>query len=130
MARTKLCAGIGSLLINRNFALFWTGRAVSNVGDFVFDTTLILWVATRIANGKEWGPLAVSGVLLAATIPTFAIGPIAGVLADRWDKRRTMLLMDVLRALLVGLLVPLPFLAGRLPLGIQLGAVYSVVLLT
>lgn len=129
MALTRVPAGIERLLINRNFALFCAGRAVSNIGDFVFDTTLILWVATRIAHGQEWAPLAVSGVLLSATIPTFAIGPVAGVLADRWDKRRTMLLMDALRAVLIGLLVPLPLLGSRLTPDIELAAVYCVVFL-
>jgi len=128
------------LLINRRFMLLWSGQSVSAIGDFVFETTLILWIVTRIARGQPWAPLAVSGVLLAASIPIFLVGPIAGVLVDRWDdKRLTMLLMDALRALLIFLLflvslvpgvIPLPFTPhGLLPIAWQLGAIYGIVFL-
>ena len=126
-----------NLLINRNFALLWSGQIISIVGDFVFDTILILWIATLIAQGQSWAPLAVSGILLSASLPVFIIGPIAGVFVDRWNKRRTMLWMDALRAILILLLLlpagilPLPFLvAGRLPIFWQLGLIYSTVFLT
>lgn len=124
-------------LINRNFAFLWGGQAVSNLGDYVFDTTLVLWIAAIIARGQPLAPLAVSGVLFATALPTFFIGPIAGVFADRWaNKRRTMLWMDAARAILIGLLlfatgvVPLPFLfPGGIPVYWRLGAIYSDVFL-
>src|SRR5579883_1476853 len=72
------------LFINRNFALLWSGQSISNVGDFVFDTTLVLWIATIIAKNQSWAPLAVSGVLVATAVPIFLIGPIAG----RSEERR------------------------------------------
>jgi MFS family permease len=122
------------LLINRNFALLWTGGAISVFGDFIFDFTLIVWVTVSLAAHQAWAPLAVSGVLLAVAVPTFVFGPIAGVFVDRWDKRRTMLAMDAIRAMLIGLLVlatnvvPLPFVPdGHIPLAGQLGMLYAVV---
>ncbi len=128
------------LLINRDFALLWTGGALSVFGDFIFDFTLTVWVTVSLAAHQAWAPLAVSGVLLAVAVPTFVFGPIAGVFVDRWDKRRTMLVMDALRALLIGLLVlatnvvPLTFLPflpdGRIPLAGQLGILYAVVFLS
>src|ERR1051326_1821063 len=125
-----------SLFINRNFALLWTGGTVSVFGDFIFATTLVVWISAFLAVHQPWAPLAVSGVLLATLIPTFACGPIAGVFVDRWDKRRTMLAMDAIRSILIALLVlttgivPLPFLpGGRLPLTGQLAAIYSAVFL-
>jgi MFS family permease len=130
-------AGKPGLLINRNFALLWSGQAISMIGDWVFDTTLILWVASKLAVGQSWAPLAVSGVLVATSLPFFLVGPFAGVFVDRWDKRRTMLRMDAARAVLIALLLlttgvlPLPFLAGgHLPLAAQLGAIYTTVFLT
>ena len=124
------------LWINRNFALLWLGQAISYLGDFVFDTTLILWIAARIAAGQSWAPLAVSGVLVAVSVPTLLGGPIAGVFVDRWDKRHTMLVMDALRAVLIGLLlltsgfIHLPFFAGgTLPVAGQLGVIYGIVFL-
>jgi MFS family permease len=118
------------ILINRNFALLWTGGAISYVGDFVFDTTLILWIATQLAAGRSWAPVAVSGLLLAVLVPSLAFGPLAGVFVDRWDKRRTMLAMDALRAGLIASLLIIPALGNRLPVAAQLATVYTAVVLT
>jgi MFS family permease len=124
------------LLIDRNFGLLWVGQSISVIGDFVFTFTLVVWIALGLAKGQPWAPLAVSGVLLAEAIPIALVGPLAGVFVDRWDKRRTMLAVDAVRAVIVaGLLlvsgiVPLPFLpGGRLPLLWQLGAIYATVFL-
>jgi MFS family permease len=124
------------VLINRNFALLFGGMAVSLLGDFVFNTTLIVWIAVDLARGQTWAPLAVSGVLIAATVPILLVGPLAGVFVDRWDKRATMRRAALLQAVVVSLLlvasgaVPLPFVAGgQLPLLWTLGAIYAVVFL-
>ncbi len=129
------------ILINRNYGFLWFGQAISLIGDEVFDLTLVVWIAGVIArqpNGaiQPWAPLAVSGVLIASTIPYFLVGPLAGVFVDRWNKRTTMLRMDAARALLIASLllvsgiVPLPFFAGgKPPLALQLGMIYSVVFL-
>jgi Na+/melibiose symporter-like transporter len=87
-----------NFFINRNFALLWSGQTVSIIGDYIFSATLILWIGTRIAVGQSWAPLAISGVLIATAIPTLLVGPFAGVFVDRWNKRRTMLVMDFCRA--------------------------------
>src|SRR5215472_8079469 len=124
------------VLINRSFALLWTGQMISQLGDSIFSITLVLWVATRIARSQSWAPLAVSGVLLATIAPEFLVSPLAGVVADRWNRRRIMLAMDATRAILIALLVlavgyiPLPYLAGsQLPLAWQLVAIYGIVFL-
>jgi MFS family permease len=125
-----------SFFINRNFSLLWGGQAISVIGDYVFQTMLVLWISTVIARGQVWAPLAVSGILLASSVPTFLIGPIAGVFADRWEKRHLMMRMDALRAILVLLLIlltgiiPLPFLVGeQLPMVWQLVILYGIVFL-
>ncbi|HEY7851104.1 MAG TPA: MFS transporter [Ktedonobacterales bacterium] len=79
------------LLINRNFALLWLGQTVSIFGDFVFSTTLVVWIAATIARGQTWAPLAVSGVFIAASIPPILVAPLAGALVDRMSKRAAML---------------------------------------
>ncbi|HUY78076.1 MAG TPA: MFS transporter, partial [Ktedonobacterales bacterium] len=105
-------------LINRNFAVLWAGQALSSIGDMVFNTTLVIWIASQLARGQSWASLAVSGVLIAAAIPAFVIGPFAGVFVDRMDKRRLMLAMDGVRVVISATLIlatgviPLPFLPG------------------
>jgi predicted MFS family arabinose efflux permease len=96
-------------LINRNFRLLAIGQAISNMGDFVYSTTLLIWVFMLTHSAA-----AVSGVLIAQYLPVFLLGPIAGVFVDRWDRRRTMVMSDSIRAFvaLLPLFVPLVF---RLP---------------
>lgn len=120
------------LLISRDFALLWSGQTISILGDFVFNTALLVWIAAVLARGASWAPLAVSGVLVAAAVPAVLIGPLAGVFVDRWDHRRTMLAMDAIRAAVVALLIPIaigiptPLLpAGRLPVAWTLGLLYG-----
>ncbi len=125
------------LFIDRNYGLLWFGQAISLIGDEVFDLTLILWISTIIALGPDgkpqsWAPFAVALLPVCVLVPSFIVGPIAGVFVDRWNKRGTMLRMDLLRAILVAVLllvsglVPLPF--ELTPL-IKLVTIYIVVLL-
>jgi MFS family permease len=124
-------SALNRLLINRNFAWLWGGQTISYLGDWIFSTTLILWIATRIAAGQAWAPLAVSGVLLSSSVATFLVGPLAGVFVDRWDKRRTLLWMDGLRGVLIAMLIPLAFArVSTLPRVWELGLIYSIIMLT
>ncbi len=116
------------VLINRDFTRLWYGQAVSKVGDFVFNTTLVLWIATKLGSGKSWAPIAVSGVLLSGLAAATAFAPAAGVFADRWNRKRTMLRMDAIRGVLVGALALVAFVpAHKLPIGTWLALIYTVV---
>lgn len=115
-------------LINRNFARLWYGQAVSGVGDYVFTTTLTLWIAVKLGAGRPWAPAAIAGLLVAATIAVVVVGPIAGVWVDRWDRRRTMLRTESVRALLAGVLALVSLLPERdLPVGVWLAVIYVLV---
>ncbi|MGO8948908.1 MAG: MFS transporter [Ktedonobacterales bacterium] len=121
-----------AIFINRNFALLWWGQAISSVGDYAWDTALVLWIATFLAKGRAWAPLAVSGVLLAAAVPQIVVGPVAGVFVDRMDRRLTMVVATFLQAIFALLLLLifgsswLPF-VGQVHLAIiwQLAIVYA-----
>src|SRR5215831_20794108 len=106
-----------SLLINRNFAWLASGQAISNLGDLVYVTTLLIWVYALTHSAA-----AVSGVLAAQYIPVFLLGPLAGVFVDRWDRRQTMLISDLIRAGAA----TLPLLA---PASLRLQAIYASVFL-
>jgi MFS family permease len=114
---------------NRNWRLLFTGQAVSMIGDFIFDVTVVLWIATRIAVGQTWAPLAVGGALIAVAAPVMLIGPFAGVFVDRWDRRRTMMAADLIRAVLVASLLLVPVFEDRLSVAAQLACLYGVVAL-
>ena len=113
---------------NRNYQRVWFAGAVSGFGDVVFLTAMVVWVGAIIARGQTWAPLAVSGVLLAEMIPAVLLGPIGGVYADRWDRRRTMLATDLARALIVGLLLLLPSFGEQFTIALKLAIIYAAVL--
>ena len=134
MKETQILSKRQNPLINRNFTLLWSGQIISQIGDYAFDTTLVLWIATIIAQGQSWGPIAVSGIFLAASIPRFLVQPFAGVYVDRWNKRKTMIRMDMMRALLILFLILLTSVSlltsgTHFPLLAQLGFIYLIVFL-
>ena len=115
-------------LINREFARLWYGQAVSTVGDMIFDTTLVLWVATVLAKGRSWAPVAVSGIMLSVGIAVMVVGPLAGVFVDRWNRGLTMLRTEIVRALMVAVLAALAFMpTTALPVWLWLTVIYLVV---
>ncbi len=90
------------LVRNRNFSLLWAGQLISLLGDRIHVIALGALVASR-------GSALEVGLVFAATaVPSVVLGPLAGVLVDRWDRRRTMIVCDVVRAALV-LTVPFAF---------------------
>jgi MFS family permease len=118
-------------IINANFTRLFYASAISFIGDYVFDTTLILWISTRLLAGKDYAPAAVSGVLVAVAAAIIVVAPVAGVFVDRWDKRRTMMVSDLIRAGLVaglGVVATLP--ANTIPAGASVALIYAVVFLS
>ena len=121
---------VNKRLINRDFARLWYGQAISNVGDYVFDTTLMLWVAIKLGAGKPWAPAAVSGLLLAAVFAIVFVGPIAGVWVDRWSRKRTMLGTEAVRAVLAGAMALISLVPQRdLPIPVWLVGIFGIVFL-
>lgn len=77
----------------RDFRLLWGGSLISSLGSWL----LILAVPAHVLMAT--GSLRDSGLTLAAEYaPVLILGPIAGVLADRWDRQRMMIATDLLRA--------------------------------
>lgn len=95
--------------MTRNFLLLVGSQAISGVGDALYTATLLIWVFAL-----KPGSAAVSGVTLAQYLPALLIGPIAGMLVDRWNRRHTMLIATGGQAL-VALFPLLMSGAARLP---------------
>lgn len=106
-------ATIGGLLRNRSFSrLFWA-MLVSSLGDWVGFVAVTALVA-RLGGARAG--FAVSGVMIARLLPLILFGPFAGVLVDRFDRKRLMIVADVARG--VGY-ASMPFLGN-------LGAIYAI----
>ena len=80
---------------------FWIVQVVSSTGDWLGFSAIILLAAT-IGGGAGAG--AISLVMAARIVPGFFFGPLAGVLVDRWDRKRVMVTCDIGRAIVLALL--------------------------
>ena len=82
----------------RDFRLLWTGQTVSMIGDGIYFIALT-WQVYEITNDDP-GALALVGI--AWTIPVVLLSLFAGVLADRFDRRRLLVVGDLLRLVAIG----------------------------
>jgi MFS family permease len=82
------------------FLRLWIAQTVSLFGDFIAAFAVQVAVVFRMHGSAR----DATGVLLASLAPAIVLGPVAGVFADRWDPRRTMIVSDVARGVLILLL--------------------------
>jgi dTMP kinase len=85
-----------NLLRDPGFSRLYRAILVSSLGDWVGFVAVVSLVA-RLGGTASAG-FAVSGVMLARLLPSIVFGPFAGVLVDRFDRRRLMVIADVTRA--------------------------------
>jgi len=90
-----------------NFWRLWGASAVSNLADGIFFIVLPL-LAVRLTDS----PLLISGLALVSRLPWLVFVLIAGALADRMDRRRTMRNVQLFRVVAVGVLVALSLTNG------------------
>ncbi|MEV0623431.1 MFS transporter [Nonomuraea sp. NPDC050404] len=76
------------------FALIWTASLLSSVGSSLTTFVLGVWVYQSTGSPTEFALVVLSGML-----PGILIGPFAGVIVDRFDRRRVMIVTDSLAAL-------------------------------
>ena len=82
------------------FRKLWNSMLFSSLGDW-----LGLLATTALAQQLSGGSyatanFAIAGVFIARLLPAVFLGPIAGVIADRFDRRRLMVSVDIMRAAL------------------------------
>jgi MFS family permease len=74
----------------------WIGQTISFIGDYFY------WLAIPIMVERLTGSALLVGLsVISSALPMLVLGPIAGVFVDRWDRKKTMIVADILRALLV-----------------------------
>jgi len=84
------------ILASRNFRLLWLGQAVSTFGDKFTEIAIPILVFNLTGSALQLG-LA----FLIQTLAALLFGLLAGTLTDRWDRRRTMIASDLLRAVII-----------------------------
>jgi MFS family permease len=101
--RRALVALLGRALRHRNFRLFTVGQTVSVIGTWM-QQVAVSWLVYRLTDSA----LLLGVVAFVGQAPAFLLSPIAGVLADRWDKHRIVLVTQALamvQALLLAALI-------------------------
>ncbi|MBD3368313.1 MAG: MFS transporter [Candidatus Eisenbacteria bacterium] len=97
--RDQLRGGYLSVFRNGNFSLLWTSSLSSQLGDhlnLMALAALIFSITDGAIRGFEF-----SKILLLASVPVLIFSPIAGVYADRHDRKTLMIWSDLVRAALV-----------------------------
>ncbi len=82
---------------NRDFAKLWGAQLVSLLGDWFSTIVISALIVTYTADTGYQG-IAVSAFLIARLVPPLLMRPLAGVLADRFDRKRLLIGSDVLRS--------------------------------
>jgi MFS family permease len=103
-----------SALRIRDYRFILAASATSQTGDWLYNVALIVW-AYEVTHSTAW----VAGVTIARLVPYPLLGPVGGIVADRFDRRRVLVVSDLAR---VGVMVALAVLtAGDGPVGVAAG---------
>ena len=110
-------------LSHRNYRLFFAGQSVSLIGTWMQQTAMA-WLVYRLTGSAWW----LGVISFASQIPAFIASPLSGVLTDRWNKHRALIITQTL-AMLQALAVAALALSGLIQmwhlivLGIVLGVI-------
>lgn len=100
------------------FAVLWAATILGNVGSFMRDVASA-WLVTELSGS----PSAVAMIQVAGTLPIFLLAIPAGVLSDIVDRRKLLIFVQILLALVSTALMTLAF-AGRLTVEILVGLTF------
>ena len=88
--------GLRDLLRNQNFRWLWLGQIISNYGDSLASLALLILI-----NKLTGSTAALATVAILMALPQVTIGMVAGVFVDRWNRKTTMIVSDMLRGVVV-----------------------------
>ena len=89
-------AGMFAIFRKRDFSLMWLAQLISTIGESLTDLAAAILIF-QITDSA----FAVGAVLMVTAIPTLFVGLFAGVFVDRFDKKRILLLANLLRGIIV-----------------------------
>jgi predicted MFS family arabinose efflux permease len=93
MAEARPTGGIRGALAHRDFRLLLGGQAISNTGDWLYNVALVVYVLEVTGSGA-W----VAATNVVRFLPYVLFGTLGGVIADRYDRKKVMIVADLARA--------------------------------
>lgn len=109
------------LAANNRFRRLWISQFVNGIGDWLV-IGFLMPLVTTLSGGSAF---AVAGIMIAKIVPALIFSSVIGAFVDRFDRRRTMIACDLIRAVLALGLIAISGLGA----GLQLALIYAVVLL-
>ena len=105
-AAASSTAAYRNLLRNRNYRFWFSSALASGLGDWIGLVALqTLVVALSAEAGQPRLQLfALGGIMMARLLPSLVMGPVAGVLADRYDRKRLMVFTNLSRGALFAII--------------------------
>lgn len=92
-----------SLVRNRGFRNLAASTLVSTIGDWMGFLAIIALVSQDLGPTR-WAAFAVSAVMAARVLPSLVLGPVAGMLVDRWDRKKVMITAHIGRGIIMALI--------------------------
>jgi MFS family permease len=102
---------------HRDFALFWSGAFVSNIGTWMETVAFGVYVTSRTGQATWTGLVAA-----AAFVPTAFLGPVGGAIADRMPRKMVLLVTTVVQTSFAGLITTLMVIGQPAPIVVVLVA--------
>lgn len=97
-------------LLNKDFVLLWQGQTVSGIGMSLFQIASLYWLLEETGSATTMGLVAMMGAL-----PGVILGPFGGAIADRFSRKRLIVVGDLILGLsMLSLAVPFFLLEGAL----------------
>ncbi len=99
-------AAYRNLLRNRNYRFWFSSALASGLGDWIGLVALQTLVVTLSAEAGQprLQLFALGGIMMARLLPSLVMGPVAGVLADRYDRKRLMVFTNLSRGVLFAII--------------------------
>ncbi|MGL4736422.1 MAG: MFS transporter [Cellulosilyticaceae bacterium] len=108
------------ILKDRNFTLLMFGKITSLIGSSLQSFALSLYVLAKTGSATQF-----ASILAVAMIPQLILSPFAGVLVDWFDRKKMMVILDVMSGVTVSVFAVVLFVTNDLPIG----AIYAVVII-
>ncbi len=88
--------GIRAVLAIADFRNLWIGQTISQIGDGMASLALLI-----VINQLTGSTAALATLMVVISVPQLIFGLLAGVFVDRWDRKKIMIVSDIVRGILV-----------------------------